>query len=103
MHNYYVYIITNKTRSTIYIGVTNNLERRMYEHKNKLVPGFSAKYNLNILIYFEHTTDISSGIAREKQLKKWSRSKKLELIRASNPLLEELKLGSLDKLEMTIQ
>ena len=81
---YFVYIITNKSR-TLYTGVTNNLERRVYEHKNKLVPGFTARYNINTLVYFEETPDVLSAIAREKQIKGWLRSKKISLIEAVNP------------------
>ena len=80
MSNYYVYILTNKYNTTLYIGVTNNLIRRVYEHKNKLVDGFTKKYNLDKLIYFEQTNDIESAIAREKQLKNYSRAKKEQLI-----------------------
>ncbi len=88
--NYYVYIITNKVNTTLYIGVTNNLNRRIYEHKNKLVDGFSSKYNLYKLIYIEVYNDINQAIEREKQLKKWSRKKKEMLIYNSNPQWEEL-------------
>jgi len=84
MNNYYVYILTNKSR-TLYVGMTNNLERRVYEHKNKLVPGFTAKYNLDILLYYEQTADVLSAIAREKQIKGWTRSKKIALIESQNP------------------
>ena len=82
--NYYVYIITNKNNTTLYVGVTNDLERRMYEHKNKLVDGFTKKYNINKLVYFEQTTDVRSAIEREKQLKAGSRQKKIELIEKEN-------------------
>ena len=85
MKNYYVYIITNFTNSTLYIGVTNNLERRLYEHKNKLVDGFSKRYNLNKLVYFEETTSIENAIEREKQRKSWKRYKKETLIKNINP------------------
>ena len=88
--NYYVYILTNKNNTTLYIGVTNNLKRRIYEHKNKLVDGFSKKYNLSKLIYFETTTDSYSAISREKQLKGWTRLKKLDLIKSQNPEFEDL-------------
>ena len=88
--NYYVYILTNKNNTTLYIGVTNNLKRRIYEHKNKLVDGFSKKYNLYKLIYFETTTDSYSAISREKQLKGWTRLKKLDLIKSQNPEFEDL-------------
>ena len=87
---YYVYIITNKTKSVLYIGVTNNLERRMYEHKNKLIDGFSSRYNLHSLVYYETTSDIKSAITREKQLKSWSRSKKEKLITEFNKCWEDL-------------
>lgn len=84
MKQYYVYIMTNKSR-TIYTGVTNDLQRRVYEHKQKLVPGFTAKYNISRLVYFEETTDALSAIAREKQIKGWLRVKKTNLIESTNP------------------
>ena len=87
---YYVYIITNKYNTTIYGGVTNNLARRIYEHKNKLVEGFSSKYNLNKLIYFECTENVESAIIREKQIKNYSRAKKELLIEKMNPNREDL-------------
>lgn len=86
---YYVYILTNHSRN-LYIGVTNNLERRIYEHKHKLVPGFTGKYNINKLVYLENTGDINSAIAREKQLKSLLRSKKIKLIEQLNPNWDEL-------------
>ena len=89
-YNYYVYIITNKTDKVLYIGVTNNLERRIYEHKNKTVPGFTQKYNINKLLYFEHFENINDAIHREKQLKKWNRKWKEELINKDNPKWNEL-------------
>ncbi len=85
MKEYHVYIITNKTYSVLYIGVTNNLERRMYEHKNKLVPGFSKKYNLCKLVYCDAFYDIASAVEAEKKIKGWKRSKKEELIESINP------------------
>jgi len=87
--NYYVYIITNKSK-TLYVGMTNNLERRMYEHKNKLIPGFTSKYNLNCLVYYEQTANVLSAIAREKQLKGWLRKKKIALIETQNPEWSDL-------------
>ena len=87
---YYVYIITNKINSVVYIGVTNDLERRLYEHKHKLVEGFSKKYNLYKLVYLETTTDIKAAIAREKQLKGWTRAKKNALIASINPSWKDL-------------
>ncbi|MEW6067652.1 MAG: GIY-YIG nuclease family protein [Nitrospirota bacterium] len=85
MNQYYVYILTNKSNKVLYIGVTNNLERRIYEHKNKLIDGFTNKYNLSKLIYFEETDDIESAIKREKQLKNWHREWKIKLITEFNP------------------
>ena len=90
MNTYYVYMITNKYNTTLYIGVTNNLIRRIYEHKNKLVKGFSAKYNLNKLVYFEATESIESAITREKQLKNYSRARKEQLIEKFNSEREDL-------------
>ena len=84
IQHYFVYIITNKSR-TLYTGVTKNLERRVYEHKNKLVPGFTARYNINTLVYFEETPDVLSAISREKQIKGWLRAKKIHLIETLNP------------------
>ena len=88
---YYVYILTNRTR-TLYVGVTNDLERRMYEHKNKLVPGFASKYNITWLAYYEQTSDVESAIAREKQIKSWRRDKKVALIESLNPQWKDLSL-----------
>ena len=90
MKKYYVYILTNHTKTTLYVGVTNNLERRLYEHKNKLIDGFSKRYNLNKLVYYEETTSIVSAIEREKQLKGYTRSKKDALIITKNPYWEDL-------------
>ena len=81
---FYVYITTNKSR-TLYTGVTNDLERRVYEHKQKLIPGFTAKYNISRLVYFEATEDVEAAIAREKQIKGWLREKKMALIESVNP------------------
>ena len=83
-HQYYVYIITNKKDGVLYIGVSNDLERRMFEHKNKLVKGFSSKYNLNKLIYFESYQFVKDAIKREKNLKKWKRDWKINLIVEDN-------------------
>ncbi|GIK43025.1 MAG: nuclease [Chloroflexota bacterium] len=76
--------MTNRSR-TLYTGVTNNLERRVYEHKRKLVPGFTSKYNITQLVYFEETPDIKTALAREKQIKGWVRAKKIALIESMNP------------------
>ena len=90
MKQYYVYILTNYGETTFYIGVTNNIQTRIYEHKNKLVEGFSSKYNLNKLVYYENTESIESAINREKQLKRWHRDWKLNLIKTSNPQFNDL-------------
>jgi putative endonuclease len=87
---YYVYMLTNWNNKLLYIGVTNNLARRIHEHKNKLFPGFTKKYNINKLVYFETTNEITAAIAREKQLKRWRRNKKNDLIDTMNPDREEL-------------
>ncbi|HEY3058653.1 MAG TPA: GIY-YIG nuclease family protein [Chloroflexota bacterium] len=86
---YAVYIVANKHRTT-YIGVTNNLERRINEHKKRLGPGFAAKYGLDRLVYVEQTQDVRLAIAREKQLKGWTRAKKIALIESLNPRWEDL-------------
>ena len=89
MKEYYVYILANASRR-IYVGVTNNLERRVYEHKYKLIPGFTSKYNIHRLVYFESTFDVTAAITREKQIKGWLRSKKIALIETLNPLWNDL-------------
>jgi putative endonuclease len=76
--------LINKSK-TLYTGITNNLERRVYEHKQKLVPGFTARYNIIKLVHYEETTDVLAAIAREKEIKGWLRSKKIKLIELSNP------------------
>ncbi|APY00410.1 GIY-YIG nuclease family protein [Lacinutrix venerupis] len=83
-HQYYMYILSNKKNGTLYIGVTNDLERRIFEHKKKLIEGFTKKYGLNKLIYFEQFQYINDAIEREKQLKNWNRSWKIELIEKEN-------------------
>jgi putative endonuclease len=88
--SYYVYLLTNWNNRVIYVGVTNDLPRRMYEHKNKLIEGFTQKYNINKLVYFEETNDINVAIAREKEIKKWRREKKDRLIEQMNPNWKDL-------------
>ena len=85
MKNYNVYIVTNKRRGTLYIGMTNNLVRRGYENRNGLIDGFTKKYNLKRLVYFEVFNRVEDAILREKRLKKWNRQWKIELIEKLNP------------------
>ena len=87
---YYVYILTNWNNRVMYVGVTNDLARRLYEHKNKLVEGFTSRYNVHKLVYFEQTTDVYAAIAREKEIKAWRREKKNRLVESKNPNWEEL-------------
>jgi len=82
---YYVYILASKRNGTLYIGVTDDLIRRVYEHKNDLIAGFTSKYRVHKLVYYEQVDDIQSAIQREKRLKKWNRRWKLELIEKINP------------------
>lgn len=88
-YQYFVYIMTNKS-GTLYTGVTNNLERRIYEHKHHLVNGFTKKYRIERLVYFEETNDINAAISREKQIKGWVRKKKIALIESMNPDWKDL-------------
>jgi putative endonuclease len=90
MKSYYVYILTNKGNTTLYIGITNSLERRIYEHKNELVDGFTKKYQLKKLIYYEECSRAIDAIAREKQLKNWHRDWKINLIKSVNPTFKDL-------------
>lgn len=90
MKQYCVYILTNKTNKVLYIGVTGNLPRRIYEHKNKIIKGFTEKYNADKLVYFEQTENVMSALDREKQLKNWHRKWKVELIDKLNPDWKDL-------------
>jgi putative endonuclease len=90
---YYVYIMTNQSR-TLYVGVTNNVQRRAYEHKTGLFEGFTHRYHINMLVYVESFSDASFAIAREKQIKRWRREKKLRLIARENPDWRDLSDGS---------
>ena len=85
-------MLTNQSNKVLYTGITNNLERRLYEHSNKLFDGFTSKYNAKKLVYFEHTSDVRAAIEREKQIKGWTRSKKNQLIESINPEWEDLSL-----------
>jgi putative endonuclease len=90
MKSFYVYIMTNKMHTVLYTGVTSDIIRRNFEHKNKLVKGFTEKYNVNKLIYFEHIGTALEAIAREKQIKGWLRQKKIDLINSVNPEWKDL-------------
>ena len=89
MRTYWVYIMSNQAKC-LYTGMTGDLHRRVYQHKKKLLPGFSSRYNFHLLVFFESTSDARVALNREKQIKGWSRRKKLELIRGSNPAWEDL-------------
>jgi len=92
-NSYYVYILASRRNGTVYTGVTNNLLNRMYSHKNKLLRGFSSRYNVNRLVFFEETGDVFSAIEREKEIKGWRRSKKLKLVESTNPTWKDLSEG----------
>ncbi len=87
---YYVYMLTNWNSKVLYTGVTNDLNRRLYEHKHKLIDGFTKKYRVFKFVYFESTTDVTSAIAREKEIKGWTRRIKNALIEAMNPTWKDL-------------
>jgi len=91
MKNMYVYILTNERKNVMYVGVTNDLVRRMYEHKNHLIKrGFTARYNTERLVYFEHTTNETAEVEREKQIKGWNRARKNKLVESKNPNWDDL-------------
>lgn len=90
MKEYFVYILTNKSNNVLYIGVTSDIEKRIWEHKNHITKGFSSKYNTEKLVYLEQTNDIYTAIAREKQLKNWHRQWKINLITQANPEWKDL-------------
>ena len=100
MKNYYVYILTNKRNGTLYTGVNNDLLRRVIEHKRKINVGFTMRYNLTKLVWFEQTTDIRWAIQKEKQIKKWRRKWKIELIEETNPAWKDLfyEIGGTDEM-----
>jgi len=87
---YYVYILTNWTDKVMYVGVTKDLMRRLYQHKNELIPGFTSKYNVHKLVYFEETDDVLTALEREKEIKKWRREKKNNLVEKWNPEWKDL-------------
>jgi putative endonuclease len=94
MRTYYVYIAASNSK-VLYVGVTNNLVRRMYEHKESLIKGFTSRYRVKQLVYYESSNDIRAAIAREKQIKAWRRSKKVALIESMNPKWGDLSAGGL--------
>jgi putative endonuclease len=87
---FYIYFVANKSANVLYVGVTNDLIRRIYEHKNKLIDGFTKKYNVDRLVYYEIHEDIYIAITREKQIKGWTRKKKNALINRDNPMWKDL-------------
>jgi putative endonuclease len=89
-YNFWIYMVTNKNHSVLYIGVTSRLSRRTWQHREGIKAGFAAKYQCKKLIYYEHYRDIRDAIARESQLKKWSREKKIQLVNRLNPRWEDL-------------
>lgn len=89
-HSYFVYILANKPNGTLYVGVTNDLVRRVQEHREGLVPGFTKRHGVKELVYFEHHGDINTAIMREKRIKRWLRKWKLELIERDNPRWRDL-------------
>ena len=101
-YNFYVYILTNDYNNVMYIGVTNDLRRRISEHKNGIVEGFTKRYNVHKLVYVEYYQDIRTATAREKQLKGWKRDKKNALVESKNPQWRELPVLMLDSAIYTI-
>jgi putative endonuclease len=95
MRSYFVYILAGKKNGTLYIGVTNDLIKRIWQHKNNFVPGFTKQYDVHLLVYFEETSDVESAIKREKQLKNWHRQWKINLINQHNPEWKDLYPGLL--------
>lgn len=90
MQEYYTYILASKRNGTLYVGCTNDLVRRVYEHKNDFFKGFTKKYGVHMLVYFEQCDDFDSALQREKQIKEWKRKWKLELVEKGNPLWQDL-------------
>ena len=96
MNTYYVYIMSDRHRGTLYTGMTADLERRVSEHKSGLIEGFTSRYYVHILVYYEDFADVFAAIAREKQIKGWTRAKKIALIEHTNPHWEDLSEGWFD-------
>ena len=93
MHEYYVYILASKPHGTLYIGVTNDLIRRVHEHRSDIIEGFTKRYGVHLLVHYEQCTDVSAAIWREKRLKKWNRAWKMRLIESENPDWRDLYVG----------
>jgi putative endonuclease len=89
-NDYFVYIMASKKNGTLYVGVTSDLARRVFEHKHDLIEGFTKKYKVHMLVYYEHTNDVNSAIEREKVIKRWKRQWRINLIRRSNPEWKDL-------------
>ncbi len=102
MRTYYVYIMASRSR-TLYTGVTRDLTRRVSEHKQKLVPGFTSRYNISRLVYYQDFRDVRAAIAREKEIKAWRRSKKIALIESSNPTWADLSEGWYGKADSSLR
>jgi len=96
MKKYYVYILSSET-GTLYIGVTNDLQRRIFEHKHGLIKGFTKRYGVNRLVYYEETAEVNEAITREKEIKKWRRSRKIDLIKLMNSQWKDLSDGWFDE------
>lgn len=90
MNTYYIYIMTNEHNKVFYIGITNDLKRRVYEHKTGLIKGFTKSYNCNKLVWYDYTNDVNSAIKKEKQVKRWKREYKINIINAMNPTWDDL-------------
>src|SRR3990167_7822962 len=99
MNQYYVYILASRKNGTLYIGVTSDLVKRVYEHKNDMIDGFTKKYKVHKLVHYEETSDIESAIVREKRMKKWNRQWKVDLIKASNPQWRDLYFDLVDGMD----
>lgn len=98
IHQYYVYILASKIRGTLYIGMTNNLQRRVYEHETGIKKGFTQKYRISKLVYFETFQNVNEAIEREKNMKKWKRAWKIKLIEEGNKRWDDLSKGWFDNL-----
>lgn len=89
-HNYFVYLLASRRNGTLYTGMTNDLSRRVWEHQAGYIKGFTSRYNVRTLVWFEHHTDVQAALTREKRIKRWRRAWKIELIEAANPNWKDL-------------